>query len=360
MGEINKSLEELAAEKQAEKEEARRKMYEAADKLNEAEPWKYFCEVDICEIYLKDSEEPYYCEINGMFDEQHNSVSFYKGQDGLVSLSSYINMAGCPEHISMSRKNCIECEWEPKAKERPLDIADLKLAGKNYGSAASDEWPKLRFYQTGYEPHRLTVDQMKEFAAVAEQLSCAVFEMKESGALDHIREGERIRRMFDSEKGEWINELLPAIDKIEAVTDGCLITDELLVRRLKKRNMNGRYLEMDIPYIPFRFRENRVGDRYKYPQLCMICDAERAAVEGQHILQGADDIRDVALGMLVNYIETKGRPQTIYVRSAELFGIIGDLCAKSAIPLVFSPLLKILDFFVEDIIEHFSNNIYIK
>lgn len=351
MGEISKSLEELAAERQIEKEDACRELYETVDRLNELEPWKYFSEVDICEVYLKGSDEPYYCSVNGMFEE-FNSVAFYKGHSGLVSLSNYINTAGCPEHISVSRKNCIECEWGPRSRERAHDLEEIKTAGRKYRGA--DAWPQLRFYQTGYEPHWLTFDQMKEFTETAKQFCAALSEMKESGALDHMREGDRLRRMFDSEKEEWINELMPSIEKIEAVTDGCLITDELLVRRLKKKRMNGRFLEMDVPYIPFRFKENLVGDRYRYPQLCMICDAERAAVEGQYLLQGADDIRDVALGMLVNYVENKGRPQTVYVRDAQLFGIIGDLCAKSGIPLVFSPLLKILDFFVDDIIEQFS------
>jgi hypothetical protein len=60
--------------------------------------------------------------------------------------------------------------------------------------------------------------------------------------------------------------------------------------------------------------------------------------------------------MLVGYIEEKGRPSAIYVRDPEIFGIIGHLCSKIDVELYFTSMLNMLDFFVNDIIDRFTDN----
>ena len=51
-------------------------LYDAADRVKKLAPWKLFCEVDICEIYLKDQEEPFYCSIQGMTFGEKNLFRF--------------------------------------------------------------------------------------------------------------------------------------------------------------------------------------------------------------------------------------------------------------------------------------------
>jgi hypothetical protein len=146
------------------------------------------------------------------------------------------------------------------------------------------------------------------------------------------------------------------IEQIEAVTDGCVITDELLIRRLKKKPVNGSSLEFDMPYIPAPISGNSPDGRCFYPRICIFCDTERASVENQYFINRTEDPRDIVLSMLVSYIEEKGRPASIYVRDAELFGIIGHMCDQIGVELYFSPMLNMLDFFVNDIIDRFNKN----
>lgn len=327
-----------------------RALFDAADELRRLRPWDKFCEVDVFEIYPRAESEPYYCSVAGMFEETF-SMSVYKGHMGLVSLSAFINSADLPEYISQSRRNCLTCAWGAKNDDDRQDLALTKLAERKY--RGNDEWPRFRVYETGYEPSHLNNVQIKELTNVINAMCDALKETGESGLLEKLNEGERIRRYFDEEEERWINDVMPPIEKIEAVTDGCVITDELLVRRIRKKPLNGRYLEFDMPYIPVPLERER-SDRRVYPRLCILCDAERPAVENQYFIQHGEDPRDVALGILVNYMEEKGRPAGIYVRDAELFGIAGDLCAKTGVALSFSPMLKVLDFFVEDIINQFN------
>ena len=68
--------------------------------------------------------------------------------------------------------------------------------------------------------------QIKELTNVINAMCDALKETGESGLLEKLNEGERIRRYFDEEEERWINDVMPPIEKIEAVTDGCVITDE--------------------------------------------------------------------------------------------------------------------------------------
>lgn len=323
-----------------------RKLYDAADRLKKLAPWKMFCEVDICEIGLKDQDEMFYCSMQGMFEDDQR-ISVYQGIGGLVSLSAYLNGSELPEYAAFSRKNCMECMWTGRNDLRRHDLGCVRLAEKKY--RGHDAWPLFRRYETGYEPYYLSPSEMELMGEILTQLCNAIEELRGCGELEAMNEGERIRRMYDPEQDAWVNEILAPIEKIEAMTDGCVITDELLVRRLQKKNMNGRSLEYDMPYLPVPVQEEGLRGRRRYPRLCILCDADRAFVEGQYFIGPAEDPRDVALGMLVNYIEEKGRPQTIYVRDPEMLGIIGNLCSQARIEICFSPILKMLDFFVEDI-----------
>jgi len=328
-------------------------LYDAADEMKRLEPWNTFCEVDLCEIYLKYSDEPYYCSFSGMFEDEYG-VSVYRGHEGLISMSNVINASELPEYIAASRKNCLECVWVSREELTRRDLTLVKLAGKKYRGAGS--WPLMRIFETGYEPYYLDEEEAMLLTEIMTQFNKAMNELQLSGELDDISEGERIRRSYNAEEECWVNELVAPIEQIKAVTDGCVITDELLIRRLMKKKNTGRSLEFDMPFlpVPVNNEDGREGRR-RFPRLCIACDPDRGAVENQYYINNMEDPRDIALGMVVNYIESKGKPVAIYVRDTELFGVLGHLCGQIGVELCFSPMLKMLDFFVDDIIEQFHN-----
>ena len=69
-----------------------------------------------------------------------------------------------------------------------------------------------------------------------------------------------------------------------------------------------------------------------------------------------DDPRDVALGLIIVYIEKYGRPSKIYVRDPEIFGIIGHLCSSVDIEVTFTPALHMLDYFIDDMVTGLSDD----
>ena len=63
-----------------------------------------------------------------------------------------------------------------------------------------------------------------------------------------------------------------------------------------------------------------------------------------------EDPKDTALGMIINYIEENGRPDEIFIRDAEIFGIIVNLCKEVDVPVHLTNSLRAVDFFMQEMI----------
>ncbi|MCI8285149.1 MAG: hypothetical protein HFE90_07800 [Firmicutes bacterium] len=320
-------------------------LYGAADKLYSLRPWEYICEVDFAEIYLKNSAEPYYCSVAGMCEETAG-ISVYKGQEGLVSLSNYINSMDQPEYVSMNQKNCIECTWQTETKLNKRDIESEEKAGCDYDSEA--DRPRFRIHEVGFEPWYLEEDEAKTLTFVMNELYEAVKELTESGKQAEENNGKRIRRRFDEERQTWINELLPPVEEIETVIESCTVKNEVLIRKLKKKRSTGAKIEFDMPYIPTPERLLIHNYRLFYPRMSMLCNVDKHSVESRHFFDMKDKPQDVAMNTIISYIEKKGRPGKVYVRDAKIFGAISHICSSVGVEVILKPDLKMIDRCVEE------------
>lgn len=324
-----------------------KKLYDAADELYSLAPWDIFCEIDIAEINLKDEEETYFCTITGMYDDRFG-VGVYKGPSGLVSISNYINAIEVPWYIAENKKNCLECIWTSRNMLRKRDMTRLKSCEKTYRGKSA--WPHFRKYETGFEPWYLNQSEVRVLSEVLHQLACAIKELIDAEMINDITDGDRIKRSYDKETGTYKNEMLKPIDRIEAVAEGCVITDELLIRRLKKKPQNGMTLEFDLPYLPLPLNGMH-EERPFHPRFCMLCNTDSMEIETQYFVDLHEDPRDIALSIIIDYVESKGRPAAIYVRDTETFSIIGHLCKSIDVDIFLVPALPMLDDFMQDIVD---------
>lgn len=322
-----------------------KKLYVAADKLYSLRPWEHICEVDFAEIYLKSSDEPYYCSVTGMCEETAG-ISVYKGQEGLVSLSNYINSMEQPEYVSLNQKNCIECTWQTKNELNKRDLEAAEKAGCDYSSEV--DRPRFRIHEVGLEPWYLEEDDAKTLTFVMNELSEAVKELAESGRQTEENDGKRIRRRFDEAEQKWINELLPPVKEVETVIESCTVKNEVLIRKLKKKRNTGAKIEFDMPYIPAPERLLFHNYRLFYPRMSMLCNVDKHSVESRHFFDMKDEPQDVAMNTIVSYMEKKGRPGKVYVRDAKIFGAISHICNRVGVEVILKPDLKMIDRCVEE------------
>lgn len=322
-------------------------LYEAAAQLKSLEPWKWFSEVDLAEIYLRGRDEPYYCSIQGMFDDKYG-FDVYRGYDGLVSFSAYINSLDLPEYVSKNKRNCLSCTWGERARLKNRDLKLIKNLNLKY--RGSSEWPLFRDIKAGYVPWFLDVQDTAEFISVMYEFIRVFSELVSKYDVDDINEGERIYTRYDEEDDCWYNEIVAPLNEIEAVTDGCVITDELLLRRLKLKRYNGAVLEFDMPYLPVSVKEGNPEKRPFYPRIVLLCDAYTLEDIDRCFMDIRENPGDTILNILIDYIEENGRPEEIYIRDADMFGIIGHLCRETDISVHMTNSLRAVDVFIQELV----------
>ena len=321
-------------------------LYQIISRMKALAPWKIFSEEDLAEIFLQGKTEPYYCSVQGMFD---NDVGFsvYEGHAGLVNFSTYINSSDFPDYVAESRRSCLNCTF---AEISRLTDKDLTLIKKIKSNFSDKEIPIFRNHRAGFAPWYFSEEDAETMYAAAREFVRAFSELTDNGVISDIDKGERICTKYDAEAGCWINELLSPVEKIEVMTESCIITDELLIRRLRKKRKNGVSLEFDMPYVPIAVEGGNPEKRPFYPRIAALCDAVTLESTDRYFVDLREDPKDTALGMIINYIEENGRPDEIFIRDAEIFGIIVNLCKEVDVPVHLTNSLRAVDFFMQEMI----------
>lgn len=326
--------------------EAWKRLYDACDRIRQTAPWDYFCEIDIMEIRTVNDEEKYYCVVGGMIDEQ-KSLSVYKGKDGLVSLSYYLSMkdAEVDEQIAGTRRNCLECKWCGRESLRSRDRKILKSTGHSY--RGKDAWPLFRKLESGYEAWFMSEEEAEIMAFVMEQISDGMKDLLARHGIADIITGNRMVRKYNPIERTWRTCLEPPVTSVDMVTQGCMITDEVLLMRLKKKKMTSRIMEIDSTYVPLPLKGRDRLSRSFYPKVCVMCDSETMMVEQSGFIDRDEEVVDTVLTMVIGQIESDGRPGEIIVRDTNMYGILSHLCSSINVPLYISPALEAVDSYLK-------------
>ena len=330
------------------------KLYQTVSLIKSLEPWKIFSEVDLAEIFLPEKDEPYYCSVLGMF---HGNIGLciYEGHNGLINFSSYINSSDFPDYIAESRRNCLSCVFVDASHIAERDSSIIEKLNYNF---SDEDIPLFRNHKAGFAPWYFSKGDAEIAAAVTEEFARAYTELAACGALAEMDRGERICTRYDKETESWINELLSPVEKIEVITESCIITDEILIRRLSKKPNNGVSLEFDLPYIPITVENGMTEKRPFYPRIATLCDAATLESIERYFVDIRENQKDTVLGMIVKYIEENGRPDEIFVRDAEILGIIVNLCKEIDVSVHLTNSLRAVDYFMQEIIIRMNRGEY--
>ena len=325
------------------------KLYDLADKIKSLEPWKYFLEMDIIEV-APPGEEPYYCSVMGSRNEC-NGIAIYRGKNGLAKFCKLMTETELPEFFGRNLLDAMALYWGDREELAPVDRKVIKSLGRSYRGRG--EWPYFREFSPGLYPWYFTATDAEAAGEALEQVHEGIKDVLDSHSERILDEGKRICRRYNSTIGEWQSVTEPFVTEVEAETEACMITDELMLRRLLKKKRINSELEYDVPYIPFPIKGKK-GQRPYYPRIAVLADCVRGNIEIQYPFEAGDDLHSIVLWILSEYIEQTGRPKIIHVRDELFLGIISDFCKKLKIDVDMCGTLEVVDEYLESLLEDIS------
>jgi hypothetical protein len=199
--------------------------------------------------------------------------------------------------------------------------------------------------EPGFFPWYLDSSKADLMIKVLENLQ-SVLEYYYSSSLDvDFGKGETLLRYYSPEEEQWCNEitLLPFFS---VPTYKLFIKNDILIARLNKLQRNFRQLEFDMFYLPIPFVEEK-NSRPQMHMMVLMADKKEGLMVSQKILEDDDEIDQVIIGMIIDYISKHGRPSSIFIRDERMAAYIGDLCEKTGIKIVTGKRMDIINGFLK-------------
>ena len=222
-------------------------LYNLTAELKELEPWKDLSDLDFIGIQENGREEPVFVSVMG----QHGmcqGIAMYEGTRGLAFLEQ---MVIAPETCMSQEYAAFDQEalilyWGDRVEvpnDQKKNIKELGL--KFYGKGS---WPFFLSFKPRYAPWTPDSEEVRLMAETIVQVIEAVKALREERVKVDFEAGEFCFRYFDKEQLNWMTApaRLPMVSMEVEVLE---VTDEILLRRVKKQPMNGTTLLLDFLYL---------------------------------------------------------------------------------------------------------------
>jgi hypothetical protein len=184
-----------------------------------------------------------------------------------------------------------------------------------------------------HDEAKLTIDALQNF--------CMAFISYVSNNLDvDFESGETLLRFCDTESGQWYNTALE-MPSPPFIVPKMVITDELLIARLKKKKKTRAKLGFAVTYVPMPIQE-RKSDRPRVPRMAVLLDLNIGKPIGHATDEDRESIGEATVQMLTDYIENNGRPASIAVADEDSGNYIEDFATKLGIKLTEDGRLSLL------------------
>lgn len=318
-----------------------RALYDIAIKLKELKPWEKLWDLDLITLQLTDRKEPTICSVMGRGGQCYGIVA-YDGLDAINNFFEMLNNDDMPFNQQMRYQNNFTCNYgsreELTTKERNIiKELGLKFRGNN-------NWIYFRVFEEGYEPYMPNKDEVINFTKILNQLYYAI-ESLNNGLKVDFENGKTLMHRFDKKSKRWIGSEedmnIPEVEYPIAV-----LTNELLIQRLKNQKQTDAVLELDIVYLNSSIRDKDY-DKPLITRMCLLIDYNMGIVLAQHMVTPKEEKAGIMFDIIIDYILQKGRPKTIAVRDSYSIRTLFDLCEKIDVELAISPQLFALDEFLQ-------------
>ncbi len=313
-------------------------LYNLTDELKALEPWKDLGDLDFIGIQENGREEPVFVRVIGK-DQETKGVAMYDGTRGL----------GYLQQLIMAPETCMSVEYAafdqealvlyfgerievPEEQMPIIKELGLKFAGKG-------NWPFFLSFKPRFTPWTPDSEEVRLMAETLVQIIEAVKALREERVKVKFDEGEFCFRYFDQEELNWMS--APArLPMVNMQAEEMEITDELMLQRLKKKDVNTMDLLLDFVYMGGMMADEAY-DRPLNPLMFLAMDDVTNSVVHMDMVHPAQKEPELALQFLLAYCEQMGRPKSICVRSPYVMAALKDTCEKLEIALTEAKLPKL-------------------
>lgn len=320
-----------------------KKLYEAATRIRDLEPWDLLWDMDIIGIRVgKEPENTVFYSILGKGGECYGIV-VYEGYDAFNSylmLTMHEKMNLSAEYAMFNQKN-LTCYWgnreELSEKQRNI-VKELgyKYRGKN-------NWLYFLSCEPGYYPYNLNRDEVIRMAEHLEDLETAFTYYKETDAHIDFEGGNMFSFAYSKDKKTWDygEEPLP----FTCYSFGNLmITDEELLGELSKCPKGTYSLEADVRPMGAAVSDKKY-DKPANPAMSILTDADTGMIISLDMNEPDEDAMVGLAELVIGFICKAGAPKEIRVSNVIVEAVLEQICETCKIKLRRVKHLKGIDGF---------------
>ncbi len=303
-------------------------LYNLTAELKALEPWKELGDLDFIGVQENGREEPVFVRIMG-HSQETKGLTMYDGTMGLGYLQQLIQAPETcmsQEYVYSDQQALMLFFGErievPADQMTVIKELGLKFAGKG-------NWPFFISFKTRYTPWTPDAEEVRLMAETLVQLIEGVKALREERVKVKFDEGEFCFRYFDQNELNWMT--APArLPLVNLEVDPFIITDELLLHRLKKQPVNDAELMLDFIYMNAAVGDEKY-DRPLNPLVFLVVDDVSQSIVHMDMIDPEEEETEQTAEFLLAYIEEAGRPRSITARNPYVLTVLEDTCKKLGI-----------------------------
>lgn len=326
-----------------------RELYSIANEIFELSPWTQISDSNVLIIETPNDDEPLFCIILGHSSGEHG-VAIYPGYNAFAWMEQLrLNAPTDIEPMVMMEQRALVLNFVDKGEIQPedyeiMDRLGVQCAGKN-------QWPLFCSIYPGMFPFPISTEDADIIQTILHRvlsLCHAYFSGNLSSKLDGT---ELFHSYFSCEKGEWIDEVVPATNiKISQNIPVLEPKNNELWETIQNKPRTDSFWELDFGYIPVSSENSEFGISHSIP-LVVLMDRNTVKYVDFMQLGCTEEIGTNPLFMLIDCIQKHGKPAALFVRNYLKAGMVQDLCQKLDIPLHIDEEMTATDILFDKILE---------
>jgi hypothetical protein len=320
-----------------------KELYEIAKDIRKLEPWMFLWDTDLITLDLPGLDEPVYCSVMGR-EGDCIAIGVYPGYEAFWTLQRLANPENDP-FVSGLEQKCLILNYGDREEVTPIDRSIYNELGLRF--RGRNEWIYFRSMDPGYYPWYIDSEQAEMLLQVLRHLFDAVRFYIEQNLNVDFDSGETLLRFRSPIDGKWIT-TIAQMPEIPVIEEKLVITNDILIARMKTYKRNGIKLEFEITYVPAPICEHKDARPY-FPRFIILADRTSGVLLDQELVNISDAVEVVVINTLTDYIEKHGRPLFIYVRDDRTGRYIEDFCTKSGIKMIVGEDMPAIDEFIDNL-----------
>jgi hypothetical protein len=321
-----------------------RRLYAAAVKVREMQPWKWMEETDVFGVRIPGTDTVGFISVMGLLGEYH-AVAVYPGAKELAQFRQLQDAPDAKHTADMVLDICqLHAAFGGKKNMEAPDKEIIKQLGLTFQGGTA--WPYFRSFRPGYYPWFVDAGEARFLTLALEQLLDVAPRFKNDRSILFCK--SKIDTLLLREPED--NRANPAWKDAyhsfppPTTTFQLSVPNELLesVRALPPRDMT---FEVDVFRMPVKI--GKKGERPMFSYCLLVVDSQSYFILGMKLLTVKTTLEYMwaeVPGHLLTIIKKNGvRPKTITTQRPWVLMVLHALCEELGLRIEISPHLKALE-----------------